>query len=869
MSFPWLPAGRAIRNGLWCLLGTGFLAAQGGAQPLGPNDAPLSVRWQLTEDFSDNHFEASLTVHNDADEALEPPWTLYFNSSMRLVSKRVAHSWALQHINGDLYALRADKSCPPIGPGEELVTRLSGNPWAINISDAPSGFYLVRQDNAGGELPPVAVPMEVGPFPAAEKIHRGADDRAPVVTSASRYDANSKLIRLPTDLLPPVIPTPCAFTRLPGEVSIDASTTIAYEPGLENEARLLAANIGYSFALKLQETSKPSATPNSIRLRLSGVNITGSAKSSGDEAYTLTAKPGAGVQIIGTDAAGVFYGIQSLRGLLPLPSNDAGGKPISIAAIEISDAPRFGYRGLHLDVARNFQRVATVKKLLDLMAFYKLNRFHWHLTDDEGWRVEIKSLPELTSVGGRRGHTLTESDRLIPSYGSGPFPDDATSTGSGYYTQAEFVDVLRYARARHIVVIPEIDVPGHSRAAIKSMAARSRTTKDDQRLYQLTDPGDTSKYESVQGWHDNVMDVGRDDTYAFLDVVIGELADMYRRAGLRLESVHLGGDEVPRGAWQRSPACRTIPMSNSNLTRAQKMEVYFLKRACGIVDKHHAQPACWDDCVLLAAADTDWPRRPVVYVWNNVWGWGREDVAYRLANAGFDVVLANATNLYFDLATEKDPCEPGYYWAGFVDMRTALEFNPLDFYQNAQHNSMGHPIAADQFAQSERLRPDGSKHILGIQGALWGENLRSPATLEYMAFPRTIALAERAWAAEPESSRLNDSGDRKVALDAEWNVFANALGQRELPRLDEFVGKVHYYIPPPGAVIRDGQLNANVAFPGLTIRYTTDGSEPTADSAVYDHSIAARARFRLRTFDTHGHASRTIEVVSSKDELRQ
>jgi hexosaminidase len=863
MKSPRASARRSISDGFWCLWLAGLLAAQASAQPVRSNDAPLSARWKLQGDLADNRFEAELTLHNRPGRALAAPWTLYFSSSMQLDPRSVAAPLALRHVNGDLYALRAGNSSPPIHAGQALVVRLTGSPWAINVTDAPSGLYLVPEDESGAELAPVPVALQIAPFPASEKIRRGSDDRVPVVTSASRFAENESLTQLPMDELPPVIPTPIAFTRSPGTVDIDASTTIAYQPSLANEAKSLAASAGRSFAMRLAEAKEPAAEQNSIRLRLGDVTVAGMERSSGDEAYTLTVKPGAGIEIIGTDPAGVFYGIQSLRGLLPVQSKAAHGERLSIPAIEIADAPRFRYRGLHLDVARNFQRVETVKKLLDLMAFYKLNRFHWHLTDDEGWRIEIKSLPELTKVSGRRGHTRTESDRLIPSYGSGPFPDGAGSTGSGYYTQAEFIDVLRYADARHIVVIPEIDVPGHSRAAIKAMAARSRTAKGDQKVYQLTDPGDTSTYESVQGWRDNVMDVGRDDAYEFLDVVIGEIADLYRRAGLRLESVHLGGDEVPHGAWDGSPACRTISTSTSNLTRDQQLEVYFLKRACGLVDKHHAQPACWDDCVLLAAADTDWPRRPVVYVWNNVWGWGREQVAYRLANAGFDVVLANATNLYFDLATEKDPLEQGYYWAGFVDTRTALEFNPLDFYRNAERNSMGQPIATDQFANSERLTTAGSKHILGIQGALWGENLRSPAMLEYMAFPRTIALAERAWAAEPKSSRLSDRAGRKATLDAEWNVFANTLGQRELPRLGQLSGEVGYRVPPPGAVIRHGRLYANVAFPGLVIRYTTDGSEPTIDSEEFTGPIDVPAAVRLRAFDASGHGSRSVEVNST------
>ena len=141
----------------------------------------------------------------------------------------------------------------------------------------------------------------------------------------------------------------------------------------------------------------------------------------------------------------------------------------------------FRYRGVHLDVARNFQSKATVKKLLDLMAFYKLNRLHWHLTDDEGWRIEIRALPELTDVGARRGHTLDEANHLVPSHGSGPFADDATSPGNGFYSQDDFVEILQYAHARHITVIPELDFPGHARAAIKAMEARHRRLMERRR----------------------------------------------------------------------------------------------------------------------------------------------------------------------------------------------------------------------------------------------------------------------------------------------------------------------------------------------------------------------------------------------------
>jgi hexosaminidase len=589
----------------------------------------------------------------------------------------------------------------------------------------------------------------------------------------------------------------------------------------------------------------------------------------------LTAQPAGGIEIVGSDPAGVFYGIQSLRCLVPIELYHQKNSEISIDAVRVSDAPRFPYRGLHLDVARNFQSRETVEKLLDLMAFYKLNRLHLHLTDDEGWRIEIKQLPELTKVGGHRGHTLDEAETLIPSLGSGPVPDPKKSPGSGYYTQDDLVKILRHAQARHISVIPEIDLPGHARAAVKSMEARHRNLRQQGRdekggTLLLTDPGDESKYESVQMWRGNVVDVGLEATYRFVDLVVGELASMYERANVPLTSIHLGGDEVPKGVWEKSSACEQLATgANSPIPRRGLLELYFLDRASEILKRRSIQPACWEDCLLLEAAHDKAAgdnRRaagkatPTAYVWNNVWGWGQEDAAYRLANAGFDVVLCNATHLYFDLACEKDPLEPGYYWAGFVGMRAPFEFIPLDLFKNAERTSMGQAVGEESLADRVRLTPRGADHILGIQGQLWGENLRSSQSLEYMGFPRIIALAERAWASSPDWAEISDPPARKLELQRDWNQFANRLGQRELPRLDFISGGVRYRLPPPGVVVRDGRVSANVAFPGLAIRYTTDGTEPDSAAALFQKPIPLSPDIKLRSFDRRGRGSRTVNV---------
>jgi hexosaminidase len=371
---------------------------------------------------------------------------------------------------------------------------------------------------------------------------------------------------------------------------------------------------------------------------------------------------------------------------------------------------------------------------------------------------------------------------------------------------------LRYAHARHIEVIPEFNVPGHARAAIVAMRARhQRLMAAGDRAgaaeYLLDDAGDRSQYESVQLWRDNVICIALPSVDRFFETVVAALLDLYKAAGVPLRTVHTGGDEVPLGAWTASPACRDL-MRRRGWTELTQLRADFAARCHAILARHGIAYAGWEE-TAIEHRQVDGRTQAVpsarfadagfkIYAWNNAWGWGQEDIAYRLANAGYQVVLSNAASLYFDLACAKDGDEPGYYWAGFVGARDAFSFCPLAMTVTAGLQPMGGAMPAASLAAMVELDAAGASRIAGLQGQLWGENANSRERIEYLAAPRLIALAERAWAPDPRWQELAPA-QREGAVAAAWNEFANRLGQRVLPLLDRALG-FEYRLPPPGAL---------------------------------------------------------------------
>jgi hexosaminidase len=811
----------------------------------------LQLRWELVGDSITNDqasSRAAFTLTNRDAKPLAPGgWAIYYSALHEPRAGGVGSGFTIEQVTGDLFRLAPGAGFAGLAPGASIRIEYLAD-FLLNQSTVPKGVYIVFDDakDTGRPLTDyVAVPLERTPL--------GDGDDPRLVSPQEQFALDSVIRDIPASELPPVFPTPVAVTRGAGTLRLDAMPTVAATDSLRNEAAFAEEILRPYFGKSRNRSAQ--------RLRLELGRIEGQTS---PEAYELVVDPAQGVRIVGASPAGVFYGLQSLRSLLPSPSSRGG---LALPAIHVVDAPRFGYRGFMLDVARNFQPKPLVLRTLDLLARYKLNVFHFHLTEDEAWRLEIPSLPELTAVGARRGHTLDSRQFLPPAFGSGPEVD--RPWGSGFFSRADYIEILRYAAARHIEVIPELEMPGHARAAIKAMEARSRTTGDGQ--YLLSDPDDRSVYTSAQGYHDNVMNPTLESTYSFIERVVGDLVAMHQEAGVPLRHIHMGGDEVPAGAWEGSPAAQAY-MQAHGLASVDDLWFVFYGRVEQILKAHGLPLAGWEE---IAVRKTRRDARPTLipnpefaargwraYVWNNVPGGGAEDLAYRLANGGYEVVLSPVSNLYFDLAWNQNPEETGLDWGGFVDLRKPFQFIPLDYYRNVRLDYRGNPLDPSVFVGKDRLTDYGRAHIVGLQGNLWSETLGGEGRLDYMLLPKLFGLAERAWAPDPDWA-MERNPEKSDALYREaWSRFVNVLGKRELPRLDREVSGINYRIPTPGLTVAGGVVRCSVELPGFTLRYTTDGSEPNARSAQVRGPIPFRGTVRVAAFTTTGRKGHTARLTA-------
>jgi len=750
-------------------------------------------------------------------------WEMYF-SQTEPVALVAPGEFVIEHVNGDLHRLRPADAFKGFEPSEKKTVSFVVRGQVLTEAKLLPNYFVVAE----GAEPKIVestrlrsdpeTGLPVRPYIAALSDHsrlfsKGPQDATPLATASFLFDANKDTGPVdPSEVARGVIPTPkeIVLAGAGGRLDLAQGVSVSLE-GVERSD--IAAPLARLESFGVPERTEGVPVAVSLQPRAGAV----------EGAYTLEVKADS-ISINAADAAGAAYGLYSVASLIDLGDT-------TIPTLTIIDEPRFAFRGMHVDVARNFHSRQAILKILDQMAAYKLNKLHLHLADDEGWRLEIPGLPELTEVGARRCFDPEENECVLMQLGSGP---TGAAPVDGYYSVADYTEILQAATARHIEVIPSLDMPGHARAAVKAMEARYRRlmAEGDEagaKAFLLSDPDDATKYESIQYYKDNTLNVCMESTYAFIDALIAGMKKIHEEAGQPLTRYHIGADETA-GAWKDSPACKSFMADPANgVSDPEKLGAYFIERVSTMLAANGVEPAGWND----GLGHTDPDKMPDV-VQSNAWGVlssGGAAAAHEQANRGWEVVISAPDALYFDFPYEADPKEGGYYWAARrVNTRKVFELMPENLPAHAEFwkDSSEQPFTVDDRAPLKR-----GVRFAGVQGQVWSETILTDGMLEYMVFPRLLALAERAWhKAEWEvpydysgaiysqdTDRFTDS--MRAARDRDWARFAAILSEKELPKLDR--AGIAYRVPTVGARIKDGALEANAIFPGLAIEYREDG----------------------------------------------
>ena len=554
-----------------------------------------------------------------------------------------------------------------------------------------------------------------------------------------------------------IVPVPMQVTEGKGVFLINNNTIILVDEtnGTTEIADLFAEKIKISSGMILERKSYNAAFPknNSIVFTTLGADA-----SLGKEGYTINVNE-TNVYIQSVTANGFFYGLQTLFQLLPpeIEKQASGLKSFTLPVVEIKDKPRFGYRGMHLDVSRHMFPIEFIKKYIDLMAMYKFNTFHWHLTDDQGWRIEIKKYPFLTKIGSiRKGTQIGRTD------------ESDTIPYSGFYTQDQASEIVAYASSKYITVIPEIDMPGHTIAALTAYPTLSCT-------------GGPFEVRTKWGVADDILCAGNDSVFTFVQDVLTEIMDIFPST-----YIHVGGDEAPKVRWKSCPKCQAR-IKTEGLKNEAELQSYFIKRLEKFLISKNRKLIGWDEILEGGLAP-----EATVMAWRGI------QAGIEAATQDHDAIMTPVDYCYFDYYQGDPETEPDAI-GGRVTLKMVYSYNPVP------------PV----------LTSEQAKHIIGVQGNLWTEFVKTPESVEFKAFPRAIALAEVAWSQQ----------DRR-----DWDDFINRM-DNQFPRLDLMGVKYS-----KGSFVVDfttkNENNRNLIVlssetKGMQIRFTLDGSDPTAKSALY------------------------------------
>ena len=597
-------------------------------------------------------------------------------------------------------------------------------------------------------------------------------------------EANYEVVPLPSDI----------SLSSGGDFKLNSSTKIIFPEGnvkMERNASFLSDYFYQSVGMKL-DVSSAAFEDNVIELTLDLDN-------DHPEAYRIITTENR-ITISGNNEAGVFYGIQTLRKSTPV-----GQYAVAYPPVVINDEPRFGYRGSMLDIARHFQSVEFVKKYIDLLALHNINRFHWHLTEDQGWRIEIKKYPKLTEVGSMRKETVIGRN-------SGEY--DGIPHG-GFYTQEEIKEIVEYASDRYITVIPEIDLPGHMLAALSAYP-------------ELGCTGGPYEVERSWGVFDDVLCPGKEETFTFLEDVLGEVMDLFPS-----KYIHIGGDECPKVRWEECPECqqriKDLGLKDGKVHKKEfYLQSYVTARVEKFLNEHGRSIIGWDEIL-----EGELAPNATVMSWRGMQG------GIEAAQMGHDVIMTPTQHCYFDYYQSQFVDEEPLAIGGYVPVEMVYNFEPVP----------------------DVLSDNQKKHILGAQANLWTEYIKTPEHVEYMLIPRLAALSEVQW-------MQADKKDYKEFLE-------------RLPRLIDIYDNLDYTYATHVFDVH-AKLTSNFENNCLDVElstiddspiyYTLDGSEPSESANLYKgkFSIDESAELRAASIRQGGKMSRVYseDIAVSKSTFK-
>ncbi len=667
---------------------------------------PKKISVQMMEVTHNKEILTYLIIKNSSETELEGNWRLY--SSMGLTPTSTQISISKTNLEGRYGYISPNENWRKLMPGEEIKIEVEN--WLLSGMQLLSrqGFYLTEIIKENEILlgepslkEPVLVPL-TSPRMGATVLSRG--------TQQSRETGQKKSH-------PIVIPAPRKIEYSGESTQING---IKIETNLSEEETGAVDELVTSFG----------AGEGSYCLE-----IKKDSKIEGDYQLETQMKR---ASLTSRSFNGIVWGLHTLRQIL---SNKDG---LSLPILKIVDSPDLEYRGLMIDLARHFQGPEQVKKIIESMASYKMNKLQLGISNDEGWRLEISAIPELTDTGSIRSHQqfnqYGKRRALSPAWG------DSHPDIGGFFTRSQFVELLKFSKLRGVEIILEINLPGHSNAILRSLENSN---------WQLADPKDSSEHISAQGYKKNIINVGCEDTYRFIRTVVREIKNLYDQADVEFRAIHLGGDEVPVEAWLDSPICQSLDAWNSkwdstdpkdrNSAREALMQ-HFCERAVTTVSEiaPNAIVGFWHEMVSYGEKRG---KNSYTTVW--LMNQDRSKELQKIEISHWPFIICNSSYYYLDMPYCMKSDEPGLPWASYVDTEDIYKFDPFM-----------------SWGMSEEMRT----LAIGLQAQLWSETVTTAEQMDYYLFPRLIAFAERAW------NTSNKSGN--------WRAFSETIKSRELDWLE-------------------------------------------------------------------------------------